>query len=171
MLLLLFRPFGSAAPVVVVEDTHDGFKRDRDFKEIESCVCPSAGACCTMGTANTMCCLTEALGMSLPTNGTQGAVRSSLLRLARAAGRRIMDLVAKDIRPGAILTANPETPWRSMPHQGLNQCRFTFPALPVNWARTPLTYGAVSRKRSPPGRHHRRSAYTMRFDFVGASAS
>ena len=77
---------------------------DRDFKEIESGVCPSAGACCTMGTANTMCCLTEALGMSLPTNGTQGAVRSSLLRLARAAGRQIMDLVAKDIRPDHILT-------------------------------------------------------------------
>ena len=77
---------------------------DRDFKEIESGVCPSAGACCTMGTANTMCCLTEALGMSLPTNGTQGAVRSSLLRLARAAGRQIMDLVAKDIRPNHILT-------------------------------------------------------------------
>ena len=77
---------------------------DRDFKEIENGVCPSAGACCTMGTANTMCCLTEALGMSLPTNGTQGAVRSSLLRLARAAGRRIMDLVAKDIRPDRLLT-------------------------------------------------------------------
>jgi dihydroxy-acid dehydratase len=77
---------------------------DKDFQEIEDCVCPSAGACCTMGTANTMCCLTEALGMSLPTNGTQAAVRSSLLRLARAAGRQIMDLVAGDIRPAHILT-------------------------------------------------------------------
>jgi dihydroxy-acid dehydratase len=77
---------------------------DRDFREIEDGVCPSAGACCTMGTANTMCCLTEALGLSLPGNGTQCAVRSSLYRLARAAGRRIVELVARNIRPADILT-------------------------------------------------------------------
>jgi dihydroxy-acid dehydratase len=77
---------------------------DRDFQEIEDQVCPSCGACCTMGTANTMCCLTEALGMSLPTNGAMCAVQSSLLRLAREAGRRIMDLVAEDLRPSRIMT-------------------------------------------------------------------
>ena len=77
---------------------------DRDFQEIEDGVCPSAGACCTMGTANTMCCLTEALGLSLPGNGTQCAVRASLYRLARAAGRRIVELVAQNIRPADILT-------------------------------------------------------------------
>ena len=77
---------------------------DREFKAIEEGVCPSCGACGTMGTANTMCCLTEALGMSLPFNGTRCAVHSSLLRLARAAGRQIMTLLARDIRPSHILT-------------------------------------------------------------------
>jgi dihydroxy-acid dehydratase len=77
---------------------------DESFKAIEDGVCPSCGACCTMGTANTMCCIAEALGMSLPTNGTQGAVHSSLLRVARDAGRQIMKLVAQDIRPSHIIT-------------------------------------------------------------------
>ena len=84
----------------------EGIITDGAFKGIENSVCPSCGACCTMGTANTMCCITEALGMSLPTNGTQCAVHSSLVRIAKAAGRKIMDLVAKDIRPRHILTAD-----------------------------------------------------------------
>ena len=83
----------------------EGKITDDAFKGIENSICPSCGACCTMGTANTMCCLTEALGMSLPTNGTQCAVHSSLIRLAKAAGRKIMDLVARDLRPRHILTA------------------------------------------------------------------
>ena len=82
----------------------DGILSNTTFKAIEDGACPSYGACCTMGTANTMCCLTEALGMSLPTNGTQCAVRSSLLRVAKASGRRIVDLVARDIRPSDIMT-------------------------------------------------------------------
>ncbi|MCJ7747620.1 MAG: dihydroxy-acid dehydratase [Desulfobacterales bacterium] len=82
----------------------DGVLSNTTFKAIEDGACPSCGACCTMGTANTMCCLTEALGMSLPTNGTQCAVRSSLLRVAKASGRRIVDLVAQDIRPSDIMT-------------------------------------------------------------------
>jgi len=77
---------------------------DESFKAIEDGVCPSCGACCTMCTANTMCCIVEALGMSLPTNGTQCAVHSSLLRVARDAGRQIMKLVAQDIRPSHIIT-------------------------------------------------------------------
>jgi dihydroxy-acid dehydratase len=82
----------------------DGILSNTAFKAIEDGACPSCGACCTMGTANTMCCLTEALGMSLPTNGTQCAVRSSLLRVAKASGRKIVDLVAQDIRPKDIMT-------------------------------------------------------------------
>jgi dihydroxy-acid dehydratase len=82
----------------------DGTITDEDFKAIENGVCPSSGACCTMGTANTMCIISEALGMSLPNNGTQCAVRSSLLRVAREAGRQIMNLVAQDIRPKDIMT-------------------------------------------------------------------
>ncbi len=82
----------------------EGVLSDAQFKAIEDGACPSWGACCTMGTANTMCCLTEALGMSLPTNGTQCAVHSSLLRLAKSAGRRVVELVKEDIRPKDIMT-------------------------------------------------------------------
>jgi dihydroxy-acid dehydratase len=77
---------------------------DQDFKTIENNVCPSCGACCTMGTANTMCCLAEALGMSLPGNGAQCAVGAALLRTAKAAGRAVMQLVTENIRPANILT-------------------------------------------------------------------
>ncbi len=82
----------------------DGTLSNTTFKAIEDGACPSCGACCTMGTANTMCCLTEALGMSIPTNGTQCAVRSSLLRVAKTAGRKIVDLVVQNIRPKDIMT-------------------------------------------------------------------
>jgi dihydroxy-acid dehydratase len=82
----------------------EGRITDQGFKAIEDSVCPSCGACCTMGTANTMCIMAEALGMSLPSNATQCAVNSSLLRIARAAGRKIVELIEKDIRPGAIMT-------------------------------------------------------------------
>lgn len=82
----------------------EGKLTDSQFKQIEDNVCPTCGACCTMGTANTMCCMTEALGMSLPGNGTQLAVNASLFRLARRAGRKIMELIDKDIRPRDIMT-------------------------------------------------------------------
>ncbi len=85
-------------------DWKQGRLSDAEFKAIEDEVCPTCGACCSMGTANTMCCLTEALGMSLPGNGAVAAVGSKLLRLARAAGRRIVDLVAEDLRPSKILS-------------------------------------------------------------------
>jgi len=82
----------------------EGKITDQEFKQVEDRACPTCGACCTMGTANTMCCLTEALGMSLPGNGTETAVRSSLFRLARRAGRKIVELIQKDIRPRHIIT-------------------------------------------------------------------
>jgi dihydroxy-acid dehydratase len=85
-------------------DWKEGRLSDAEFKAIEDGVCPSCGACCSMGTANTMCCLTEALGMSLSGNGAVAAVGSKLLRLARAAGRRIVGLVAEDLRPSRIMT-------------------------------------------------------------------
>ncbi len=77
---------------------------ESEFKQVEDNACPTCGACCTMGTANTMCCMTEAMGMSLPGNATQLAVHASLYRTARAAGRKIIDLVAKDIRPKDIVS-------------------------------------------------------------------
>lgn len=82
----------------------EGKLSDQEYTELLGCVCPTAGACCMMGTANTMCCLTEAMGMSLPGNATQAAVMSSLYRLGREAGRKLMELVEKNIRPRDIMT-------------------------------------------------------------------
>ncbi len=81
-----------------------GKMTDAQFKQIEDNVCPTCGACCTMGTANTMCCMTEAIGMSLPGNGTEIGVNASLYRLAKAAGRKIMALIEKEVRPRDIMT-------------------------------------------------------------------
>jgi dihydroxy-acid dehydratase len=82
----------------------EGSLTGQEFKMIEDQACPSCGACPTMGTAHTMACIAEALGMTLPTNAAQCAVHSSLLRLAKAAGRQIVRLIEDDIRPRQILT-------------------------------------------------------------------
>ncbi len=65
---------------------------------------PCAGACWGMGTANTMACLTEVLGMSLPGDGTVPGIMAQKSRLAEEAGERVMDLLAKGITPKKILT-------------------------------------------------------------------
>lgn len=67
---------------------------------------PCAGACWGMGTANTMACLCEALGMSLPGDGTAPAVSAKKQRLAEEAGEKIMELLEKDITPLKIMTEN-----------------------------------------------------------------
>jgi len=66
---------------------------------------PCAGACWGMGTANTMACLSEALGMSLPGDGTAPAVMANKLRLAERAGEQIVDLLKQGITAGKIMTA------------------------------------------------------------------
>ncbi|MGN8876306.1 dihydroxy-acid dehydratase [Pseudoflavonifractor sp. HCP28S3_F10] len=73
-------------------------------EEYENCACPTCGSCSGMYTANSMNCLTEAIGMGLRGNGTIPAVWSARLRLAKHAGMQIMDLVKKDIRPRDIMT-------------------------------------------------------------------
>lgn len=85
-------------------DWKAGKLSDAQFKELIDCVCPTAGACCMMGTANTMCCLTEALGMSLPGNAGYASIEAGLYRLGKEAGRKIMELVEKNIRPRDIMT-------------------------------------------------------------------
>jgi dihydroxy-acid dehydratase len=65
---------------------------------------PSTGTCMVMGTASTMAALTEALGMTLPGMAAIPAPLASRLRLAEAAGRRIVEMVREDLRPSAILT-------------------------------------------------------------------
>jgi len=77
---------------------------DRELSELEQAVCPGCGSCSGLFTANTMNCLTEALGLGLPGNGTVPAVTADRLRLAKRAGARAMDLVAEDRRPRDILT-------------------------------------------------------------------
>jgi len=76
----------------------------RKLKELEDCACPGCGSCSGMYTANTMNCMTEALGMGLPGNGTVLAVDSARMRLAKEAGMKIMDLLKKNIRPRDIAT-------------------------------------------------------------------
>ncbi|MCD7864074.1 MAG: dihydroxy-acid dehydratase [Lachnospiraceae bacterium] len=70
----------------------------------EENVCPTCGSCSGMYTANSMNCLTEAIGMGLRGNGTIPAVYSERIRLAKHAGMQIMELVEKDIRPRDIMT-------------------------------------------------------------------
>ena len=77
---------------------------DDGVREYEEHACPSCGSCSGMYTANSMNCLTEAIGMGLPGNGTIPAPLSARRRLAKEAGFKIMELVEKDIRPSQILT-------------------------------------------------------------------
>ncbi|MWX63360.1 dihydroxy-acid dehydratase, partial [Francisella tularensis] len=71
---------------------------------VEDMACPTCGSCSGMYTANTMNCLTEALGMGLPGNGTVPAVFSERLRLAKKAGMQIMEVLKQDLRPKDIMT-------------------------------------------------------------------
>ena len=73
----------------------------RDYEEN---ACPSCGSCSGMYTANSMNCLCEAIGMALPGNGTIPGVYSARLRLAKKAGRQVMEMVRRNIRPRDIMT-------------------------------------------------------------------
>ncbi len=75
-----------------------------ELEEIEIAACPGCGSCSGMFTANTMNCLTEALGMALPGNGTIPAVDSRRLHLARQAGQQIMPILKSNLRPRDIIT-------------------------------------------------------------------
>ena len=75
-----------------------------ELEEYEEKACPTCGSCSGMYTANSMNCLTEAIGMGLPGNGTIPAVYSERIRLAKHAGMKIMELLEKDIKPRDIMT-------------------------------------------------------------------
>ena len=77
---------------------------EEDVCEFEEKACPTCGSCSGMYTANSMNCLTEALGMGLKGNGTIPAVYSARLQLAKHAGMQVMELVRKNIRPRDIMT-------------------------------------------------------------------
>jgi dihydroxy-acid dehydratase len=74
------------------------------LKQLEDCACPGCGSCSGMYTANSMNCVTEALGLGLPGNGTIPAVQAARHRLAKHAGMKIMELLEKNIRPRDIAT-------------------------------------------------------------------
>jgi len=76
----------------------------KKLREIESTACASAGVCNMMGTAATMCCLLEVLGLALPGTATICAVDPARDRLAREAGKRIVSLVKKNTRPSSLLS-------------------------------------------------------------------
>ncbi len=81
-----------------------GTMTEEDVCEFEEKACPTCGSCSGMYTANSMNCLTEALGMGLPGNGTIPAVYSDRLRLAKHAGMAVMEMYRKNIRPRDIMT-------------------------------------------------------------------
>lgn len=85
--------------------THSvGKLTDDDLYQIECSACPSCGSCSGMYTANTMNCLTEAMGLGLPGNGTIPAVLADRRRLAKHAGMKIMDLVEAQVKARDIMT-------------------------------------------------------------------
>jgi dihydroxy-acid dehydratase len=75
-----------------------------ELDQMENSACPSCGSCSGMFTANSMNCMTEALGMALPGNGTIPAVYSERMRLAKYTGIQIMELIKKEVTPSMILT-------------------------------------------------------------------
>lgn len=81
-----------------------GTMTEEDVCEFENKVCPTCGSCSGMYTANSMNCLTEALGMGLPGNGTIPAVYSARIQLAKHAGMQVMEMVKNNIRPRDIMT-------------------------------------------------------------------
>ena len=75
-----------------------------ELREVEGAVCPGPGACCLMGTANSMCIASEALGLSLPGNSALCATDPALEKLAEEAGRKVMELLEKDIKARDIMS-------------------------------------------------------------------
>jgi L-arabonate dehydrase len=88
------------------EELRAGRISEQDFVEIENAMSRSNGHCMTMGTASTMACVTEALGLTLPGGAAIPAVDSRRGHLAEAAGGQIVELVERGIRPSDILTAD-----------------------------------------------------------------
>ncbi len=83
---------------------HAGTLDEKGVLDYEENACPTCGSCSGMYTANSMNCLTEAIGMALPGNGTIPAAYSARIRLAKHAGMKIMELIEKNIRPRDIMT-------------------------------------------------------------------
>lgn len=75
------------------------------YRELEDCAAPTCGSCSFLGTANTMCCVAEAMGMCLPGSTTIPATRAARLRVAQASGRQVVELLRRNISARAIINA------------------------------------------------------------------
>lgn len=99
---------GKKADVITVFEAVGRVKANdmtlEELAELEERACPGCGSCAGMFTANSMNCLTEALGLGLPGNGTVPAVEAARIRLAKRAGMKVMELVSRDLRPRQIAT-------------------------------------------------------------------
>jgi len=82
-----------------------GFINEQELTQLEERACPSCGSCAGLFTANSMNCLCEAIGLALPGNGTIVATSPARIELLRSAGRQIMSLVSRDLKPRDIVTA------------------------------------------------------------------
>lgn len=82
----------------------NGEMTENELTKLEQEACPGCGSCSGMFTANSMNCLTEAIGLGLPGNGTIPAVNAARLRLAKKAGKQVMELLERDVKPRDIVT-------------------------------------------------------------------
>jgi dihydroxy-acid dehydratase len=98
------KPLDLNSVFLAVGQVIKGEMTESELKELEELACPGCGSCAGMFTANTMNCLTEALGMALPGNGTIPAVQAQRVQLAYKAGQQVMEVLAKDICPKDIIT-------------------------------------------------------------------
>ncbi len=136
----------------------------QELTELEQEACPGCGSCAGMFTANSMNCLTEALGLALPGNGTIPAVYSERLRLAKQSGRKVMQLVEQQIKPGEIVSQQSlyNAVAADMALSGSTNTVLHLPAIAAeNELDLPLeVFDSVSKKTpnlcklSPAGAHH-----------------
>ena len=98
------RKVGTASMFEAVGEVAAGKMSKEELKMLEDVACPGCGSCNGMFTANTMACVTEALGMSMPGCATPLAVSASRLRIAKESGERVVELVREDLKPLDIMT-------------------------------------------------------------------
>lgn len=98
------RPVSLSTLFEAVGAVKAGKLTEKELSELEMAACPGCGSCAGMFTANSMNCITEALGMALPGNGTVPAVAAGRLRMAKEAGMKVMELLKNDLRPSQIMS-------------------------------------------------------------------
>lgn len=98
------RESDNSSPVEALGMLQTGQITEKEYQVVEDGCCPGSGSCSFLGTANTMCAVTEALGMSLPGSSMVPAVMAERFRYAQASGRRIVEMVREDLTARKIIT-------------------------------------------------------------------